>query len=58
MKKSILGGEGKSDTHSGMPKEILTHITNDHAKGNIFHGSVNKNPKASTKMANTGDCSK
>lgn len=38
MKKAMLGGEGKSDIHSGKPKEILTHITSAHDKPNIFHG--------------------
>lgn len=55
MKKSMLGGEGKSDIHSGKPKEILTHITSAHAKLEIFEKDVH--PKASNKMANCGDCS-
>ena len=38
MKKVMVGGEGKSDRHSGMPKEIMTHITSKHAKPNVFHG--------------------
>lgn len=46
MKKSMIGGKGKSDIHSGKPKEILTHITEKHAKGNIFEGSSEMNPKA------------
>lgn len=57
MKKSaMIGGEGKSDIHSGKPKEILTHISSKDAKGNIFEGSPMKHPKSSSKMANCGDC--
>lgn len=57
MKKSMLGGEGKSNVHSmGKPKEIMTHINSDHAKGNIFEGSSEKHPKASGVVANCRDC--
>lgn len=55
MKKSMLGGEGKSDVHSGKPKEIMTHINSSHAKPEIFEKGIH--PKASGKMANCGDCS-
>lgn len=55
-KKSMLGGEGKSDIHSGKPKEIITHITSEHAKPNIFHGEPGEKhpPKASSEYANCG----
>lgn len=53
MKKAMLGGEGKSDLHSGKPKEILTHITSEHAKGNVFEGSKEMHPKASSCYANS-----
>lgn len=52
MNKVIMGGEGKSDLHSGKPKQILTHITQKHSKGNIFEGSKEPNPKASKCYAN------
>jgi hypothetical protein len=57
MKKAMVGGEGKSrgDMHSGKPKEILTHINSSHAKPEIFEKDIH--PKASSKMANCGDCS-
>ena len=60
MRKSMVGGEGKSDVHSGKPREILTHITQAHSKPNIFHGEPGEknHPKASSEMANCGDCSK
>lgn len=48
----MIGGEGKSDRHSGMPKQILTHITDKHSKGNIFEGSKAEHPKASSCYAN------
>lgn len=51
----MLGGEGKSDTHSmGKPKEILTHINSSHAKPEIFEKGIH--PKASSSMANCGSC--
>lgn len=51
MKKAMLGGEGKSNVHSGKPKEILTHINSSHNKPEIFEKNIH--PKASSKMANT-----
>lgn len=52
MKKSMLGGEGKSDIHSGKPKGIITHITQAHAKPEIFEKDVH--PKVSGSYANCG----
>lgn len=57
MKKAMVGGEGKSDVHSGKPKEILTHINSGHAKPEIFEKGIH--PKASSEYANAGkpsDC--
>ena len=54
MKKAMLGGEGKADTHSGKPKQILTHINSSHSKPEIFEKDIH--PKASGKMANCGSC--
>lgn len=57
MKKPMLGGEGKSDLHSGKPKGITTHITSQHAKPDIFEKDLH--PKASSEYANCGsgsDC--
>lgn len=51
-KKSMMGGEGKSDMHSGKPKEILTHIGAQHAKPEIFDKDIH--PKASSEYANCG----
>lgn len=52
----MVGGKGKSDMHSGKPKEIITHITQADAKPNIFHGETGEknHPKASSKYANCG----
>lgn len=56
MKKAMLGGEGKSDLHSGKPKGMVTHITEAHSKPEIFEKNIH--PKASKEMANCGgDCS-
>lgn len=55
MKKTMLGGEGKSYSHSGKPKQILTHINSSHSKPEIFEKSIH--PKASCEYANSGDCS-
>ena len=55
MKKSMVGGEGKSDMHSGKPKEILTHINSSHSKPEIFEKNIH--PKASKEMANCGKSS-
>lgn len=52
MKKSMMGGEGKSDLHSGKPKAIMTHINSSHAKPEIFEKNVH--PKASSEYANCG----
>ena len=61
MSRSMVGGEGRTggDKHSGKPKEILTHITSEHSKPNIFHGEpgAKNHPKASSEYANCGDCS-
>ena len=61
MKKSMIGGEGKTggDMHSGKPSEIITHITSEHSKPNIFHGEPGEknHPKASSKYANCGKSS-
>lgn len=59
MKKSMIGGEGKTggNIHSGGAKGIITHITSEHAKPEIFEKGVH--PKASSEYANCGamsDC--
>ncbi len=50
MRKAMVGGEGKSDRHSGMPKGMTTHITSKHSKPEIFEKDVH--PKASKEYAN------
>lgn len=52
MKKAMLGGEGKSDLHSGKPKGMVTHINASHAKPEIFEKDMH--PKASSEYANCG----
>lgn len=52
MKKAMLGGEGKSDLHSGKPKGIMTHINSSHSKPEIFEKGIH--PKASSEYANCG----
>ena len=56
MKRSFdIGGESKT----GKPKDIITHITSEYAKPNIFDGEPGEknHPKASSEYANCGDCS-